>query len=79
LPVLLDELRQVLSDEPAFVLLTCHDARWPALTLAEALEGLLDGKGARSQVEQGSMVLRAAERPGRDLPMGEYARWKRTL
>ena len=79
LPVLLDELRQVLSDEPAFVLLTCHDARWPALTLAEALAGLLDGKGARSQVEQGSMVLRAAERPGRDLPMGEYARWKRTL
>ena len=79
LPVLLDELRQLLSDEPAFVLLTCHDARWSSSALAEALEGLLDGKGARSKVEQGSMVLRAAERPGRDLPMGEYARWKRTL
>lgn len=73
LPLLVDGLRALLSDEAAFVLLTCHDARWPAAELREIVNDLLDDE-RKSGVEQGSMILRAAD-AGRDLPMGEFARW----
>ena len=75
MPNLLDVLATLLPDRPAFVLLTCHDQRWPSSRLSEALEGMLpcdDGS-----LEEGRMVLKASERGGRDLPMGAFARWRR--
>ena len=76
---MLDLLRELLADEPCFVLLTCHDHRWPSTRLREALEEMVtsasDGTG--SELEHGRMVLRATEATGRDLPMGAFARWRR--
>ena len=75
MPRLLELLEALLTDTPAFVLLTCHDARWPSATLAEEVERLLGSRGRAGHVEHGGMVLRAAK-GGRDLPMGQFARWR---
>lgn len=79
-----DLLAELISDEPRFVLLTCHDARWPQERLADVVRGVVRGRagsGAQQgqqpagEVETGAMVLRA-ESGGRDLPMGSFARWR---
>ena len=91
LPKLAALLAEVMEEEAAFVLLTCHDARWPADKLSGVLSDVLDGGGRRRRRgkgsggsggsgggtvdESGSMVLRAEEGAGKDLPMGCYARW----
>ena len=81
LPLLVELLRELLSDEPAFVLLTCHDAKWPAEQLRAALDDLVRGGTSGSgraheapACEHGQMVLRASEPGGQDLPMGAFAR-----
>ena len=83
LPPLAELLGALLSDDPAFVLLTCHDAKWPAAKLRSIVHTVLDARGQRPERprlgadEQGQMILRATEPGGRDLPMGDFARWSR--
>ncbi len=82
LPPMLEMLDELLSDRPAFVLLTCHDARWPAERLGREVGALLRRRrGGGARVDHGAMVLRAADAAGRggrgrDLPMGCFARWR---
>ena len=52
MPSLLSSLAEILSDDPAFLLLTCHDARWPASRLCEAVGGVLaDAEGVRGSTD----------------------------
>lgn len=93
LPKLAGMLSELLDAEAAggFVLLTCHDARWPSSKLAEVVTqiaapggGGAGGRGGSSRrtaprVEVGEMVLRAVEaegKSGKDLPLGCFARWQ---
>lgn len=41
LPILLSKLPSLLSDQPLFVLLTCHDALWPVSRLQQTLQDLV--------------------------------------
>ena len=74
LPELLSLLPQVLAPNPAFVLLSCHDGRWPARRLADELAAALPQLAG--EAEAGGMVLRASSPAGNDLPMGCFARWR---
>lgn len=83
MPKLLSLLAELLPDTPTFVLVTCHDHRWPSARLREAIEEMLaartaapPGRRGRGGVEHGRMVLRATESGGKDLPMGAFARWR---
>ena len=75
LPRLLDLTAMLLSDEPAFILLSAHDQRWPEDRLCRALEEALLATGQAGLAESGSMVLRARG-GGKSLPMGSYVRWQ---
>ena len=79
MPTLLAVLAELLDDAPEFVLLTCHDHRWPSTRLHDAVAEMLPAGATSGQptVEHGQMVLKATERGGRDLPMGAFARWRR--
>ena len=75
LPKLLALLPALLADPPAFVLLSCHDQKWPRERLEEALSDALPAARRGGRWESGAMTLRAGEGGGRDLPMGCFARW----
>lgn len=62
----------LLSDEPAFVLLSAHDQKWPVDRLERELIGAVGPGVARA--ERGPMTLRA-QPGGRDLQMGCFVRW----
>lgn len=72
LPETLERVRAVLSEAPAFVLLSAHT---PGLT-ALALENLLGQAvtGLRGRIESGEMALRGAASV-LPVPSGCYARW----
>jgi 23S rRNA (cytosine1962-C5)-methyltransferase len=119
LPLLAEGLLpQLLSDDPLFVVLSCHDVDWPPSRLAHCLRTLLTTKagaagegrwlggrlagqkkkavGSREGVissnefllqelaacggviEYGPMVLEPVSGGGRALPLGGFARWRRT-
>jgi 23S rRNA (cytosine1962-C5)-methyltransferase len=71
LPRLLSECRELLSDNPLFILLSCHTPGFTPLVLQNLLEEML--KGAKGELSSGEMVIREAS--GRVLPSGAYARW----
>ena len=71
LPELCSLLPELLAPSPALLLLSCHDARWPARRLAEYLAPTGLGK-----METGSMGLAAHGQGGRDHLMGCYVRWR---
>ena len=114
-------LPHLLSDDPLFVVLSCHDVDWPPSRLAHCLRALLSTKaasvgeerwlGGRGRlagkkvaqgvissnnehaqlqdlaacggvIEYGPMILEPAEgdgdHRGRALPLGGFARWRRT-
>jgi len=91
LPELVGRLTSLLSDEPAFVLLTTHDQDWGEAQLRGALGRIPQlragglrasapplprpGDCAQTGLESGQSVLRASELGGAKLPMGAYARW----
>lgn len=74
LPLLLENVPRLLSDEPAFVLLTAHDARWRLSRLEGELLAAAPVLSRTGRLESGVMVLRAEE-GGNDLPLGEFVRW----
>ena len=72
LPELVELLPDVLARKPAFLLLTCHDPKWPARKLQTLLQHA-HGMPRRGIYETQEMVLRST-RGGVDLPMGHSVR-----
>ncbi len=64
LPLMLDQCRQILSDDPQFLILSCHTPGFTPLVLKQLLP---EGK-----VESGELVLKGPL----DIPSGAYARWE---
>jgi len=70
---LLEMCRDLLSKEPAFVLLSCHTPNITPLGLENILSQVM--QGVSGKVEHGEMLLRG-EKDVMSLPNGVYARWK---
>lgn len=72
MPSLVDLLSQLLSDRPAFLLLTCHDPDWSA----KDLRALLQSQGLpKGQLESGEMSLvPPSGSGGKALPLGCFVR-----
>jgi len=79
LPKLLAALSELLSPEPALVLLSAHDPKFGRPLMKKAVESLLGRRQGKSLVETGELTLRAAHGSGNDLPLGEYARWSASV
>ncbi len=72
LPALLSNVRQLLSDQPLFVILTAYAVRLSHIALAQALAGHLKDVGG--QIEMGEMALPHLH-DDRLLPTAICARW----
>ncbi|KAL1507903.1 hypothetical protein AB1Y20_007509 [Prymnesium parvum] len=70
LPPLLGSLRILLGSDPAFMLLSAHDPRWPT----ERLEEHIDALGFH-QVDTTSGVMMLSPGSGNPLPMGCFCRF----
>jgi 23S rRNA (cytosine1962-C5)-methyltransferase len=73
LPELLDTVRDLLSDQPRFVILTAYAVRLSYLALAQALADRLKPYGGT--MEMGEMALPQKD-SDRLLPTAIYARWR---
>ena len=69
LPFILESCRDLLSNNPSFLLFTCHTPGYTPITMRQLLEDL-QGKG---KVEAGEMTL-VGENTF-EVPCGTYARW----
>jgi 23S rRNA (cytosine1962-C5)-methyltransferase len=73
LPGLLQSCREILSDQPLFIVITAYAIRASALSLFYSLEEMM--RGVKGTIEAGELV--AEERSaGRKLSMAIYARWR---
>lgn len=78
-------LPKLLSEDPLFVLISCHDQNWPALKLKEYVAGAMRTlpKHIRGKTEFGNMYLTSKPVPDTtppkraNLEMGQFARWLR--
>lgn len=82
LPILFDTLiPKLLSDDPKFILITCHDRKWTSQKLLQALRSSLSYFGDTGKYEHGDLALSAYKVPGfirgNNLPLGSYVRWSR--
>lgn len=68
---LLTDCRQILSDNPLFILLSCHSPGFTPLVLQNLLAEMMGGR--KGLLSCGEMVI--PEETGRLLPSGAYARW----
>lgn len=84
LPILVSMMTELLSDEPLFVLLSCHDTDWPPDRLVELLRQQLPFRSGN--FDSGPMILHGARviddqdkgsivSQGKSLPCGGYVRW----
>lgn len=73
LPKLLGACREVVSEQPLFVVLTVYAVQASAFHLGQALEAMMPGRGGK--VECGELVTREKS-AGRLLSQAAYARWK---
>ena len=71
-PTLLDGVRDLLSDQPLFVITTAYAVRLSYMSVAQTMADRLKGFGGL--MEQGEMAL-PQERSNRLLPTAIYARW----
>ncbi|MEW6715034.1 MAG: class I SAM-dependent methyltransferase [Nitrospirota bacterium] len=69
---LLNSCRELLSDDPLFVLLSCHSPGFTPLVLQNLLAEMM--KKIKGKLSCAEMMLTEAE-SGRPLPCGSYARW----
>lgn len=67
LPPILESCRQLLSDRPRFLILSCHTPGLTPIVLKQLLEQELKG-----QFDCGELVLKGPF----DIPSGGYARWE---
>lgn len=72
LPELLEQCGQLLSEQPLFVLLSCHSPGYDGARLAELLSRCVKGSDA-GRLECGASSLQTAD--GRSLEAGHFARW----
>ena len=72
LPSLLEACREILSQNPIFVVVTVYAVRASALHVAQALKDTMFG--FQGEVEAGELVTRE-ESAGRCLSQAVYARW----
>ena len=73
---LLDSCRAILAEDALFVLYSCHTPGFTPLVLEHQLELVVGGRGGR--VQSGEMIVTeggGADKQGRLLPSGSYARW----
>ena len=73
MPSLLDACRDVLSEQPLFVLINAYAIEASSLMLANLLDDLMAGHSG--QIEAGELAL-AQEGSDRILPGGIYGRWE---
>jgi 23S rRNA (cytosine1962-C5)-methyltransferase len=73
LPELLQACRQVLSEQPRFVLLTAYAIKASALTLHNALAEVM--RGFRGETQAGEVVLQEKS-AGRLISMAIFGRWR---
>lgn len=69
---LLGACRSLLSEQPLFVLFSCHTPGYSPLVVHHLLSQMM--KGVSGNVESGEMVLRGAQEV-LPLPSGTFARW----
>ncbi|MEZ5315030.1 MAG: class I SAM-dependent methyltransferase [Chlamydiales bacterium] len=67
LPSMLAQCREILSDHPSFVILSCHTPGFTPIVLKQILQDAFDGT-----IEAGELILKGPF----DLPAGAYARWQ---
>jgi 23S rRNA (cytosine1962-C5)-methyltransferase len=74
LPLLLRAIRQLMSDTPLGIMLSCHTPELTPIALAHVLGQEMEGvRGGR--LEHGEMLLRGPGDPVLPVPSGSYARW----
>ncbi len=73
LPELMTCCRDILSDDPALILLTTHTPGFSGITLKNLIEQYLLAPG-KDSCESGEMYIPCSNGPS--LPNGFYARWK---
>lgn len=66
LPVMLNQCRELLSDDPSFVILSCHTPGFTPIVLKQLLQETFSGK-----FEGDELLLKGPF----DIPSGAYARW----
>ena len=69
---LLSDCRRLLSDDPAFLVLTCHSSSYGPAEVGACLQESMFGR-CSSQVEAMDLSLRTED--GRELPAGVVGRW----
>lgn len=75
---LVNMIPKLLSDNPAFLLLSCHDIDWPHSRLSSLLSSVTSKIKVAGTLESGVMSLNPkVPQRGNPLPMGAYARWSR--
>jgi 23S rRNA (cytosine1962-C5)-methyltransferase len=74
LPELLDLCRQILAEQPRFVLLTLYNLEASSLMLGNVLGQMM--RGIPGRISQGELAL-AGPPPSRLLPMSLWAKWER--
>lgn len=67
LPLMLSQCRDLLSNKPLFVMLTCHTPGLTPLVLRQMLQDGFEGK-----FEEGDLILKGPF----DIPSGTYASWE---
>jgi 23S rRNA (cytosine1962-C5)-methyltransferase len=72
---LLKQCRELLSDKPLFLLLSCHSPGFTPLILQNLLSEMM--KNTHGEVTSAEMTVIGAE-SGKPLPSGSYARWSAT-
>lgn len=72
---LLQHCRALLSDDPLFVLLSCHTPGMTPTVLHHLLSQALEGYGG--SIDSGEMVLTGQSSDVLPLPSGSFARWHR--
>lgn len=81
LPLLFNCIPKLLSDDPKFILITCHDCKWTSEKLLQALRSSLSYFGDTGKYEHGELIISSHKEPGylqgNNLPLGTYVRWSR--
>jgi 23S rRNA (cytosine1962-C5)-methyltransferase len=80
LPILLELIPELLSRDPLFVLITCHDEEWTAEGLKKRLFHIFNHHNLPGNFESGEMVIQADQTyspPGKNLKLGTFVRWSR--
>ena len=69
---LLQECKKLLSDQPLFLLFSCHTPGFSPLVMNHLLSQIMQGESGK--VQSGEMVLQGTDKVF-DLPSGTFARW----